>query len=217
MRLPTCMRGHRLAWLWVLMIVFAIANRSAVGGILVKFDTLDYSVAPGGSISGQVLIDGDGATAPVDAVPSGLFSFGVKITFATSNAAPGSVTVVPAIDYLGTVAGAETTLSPGLEAAKGNVEYTAFIPYPGAELMEFTLTNLAGPGTHYALTLALNNSLGPTENVFIDGTGTTLDSGITFGTASVTVTPEPATLSCMLLAAMLLTRRPQKWVPCIAG
>jgi hypothetical protein len=204
MRGPTSGLGF---WSRVLGVgLLLLTTRDALGAILVNFDTSNYSVAPAGTISGQIFIDGNASTETLEAVPNGLFSFGVKITFPTTDAAPASVTVDPALNFLAFTAGASTTLSSGVVAAKGNIDLSTNIPYSGTHLMNFTLNNLAGPGSHYTLTLELNRTLGPTEDVFVDGTGTALDTSITFGVASVTVTPEPATLASLALAALILLK-----------
>jgi len=151
----------------------------------IRFNQQNYVVQPGGTFEVQVLI----APVPV----SGLFSFGVKLLVdpaaARINGASAIVVSEP-FSYDGPRAAFPVTADgEGFAAVKGTTDF--FDParpvFMETVLATFILTDLGGPDT-YVLQLESFNTLGATEQVFVDGGGVVLDQRLIFGDAVVTRT-----------------------------
>jgi hypothetical protein len=198
-------------WRLIPLILFGFRGFSvdaADGSLTVGFEQPQYQVNVGQAFSVNV------ALPPL---PNGLFSYGIrlnlpagKVVGSTSDAA-----VVPLpINFNGTAGpGALRQITTDMIGVKGTVNFDAVLePYKGALLTTFNLKNQAGVGETYTLTLDLFRTLGPTETVFVDGLGVNLDSLITFGSASVTVVPEPslAVILALPLAWKLVSRFTEK-------
>jgi len=133
--------------------------------------------------------------------PSGLFSYGLRLRIdpaAVVASASEPVQLPPALNHNGVAgAGAVQMIGSDWVGVKGTVDITA-LPiefYGEAILATFLLTDQSGiVGGSYELRLDFFNTLGPTESIFVDGEGNTLDDRITFGSAIVNIIPEPATL-----------------------
>jgi hypothetical protein len=174
----------------------------------VYFDQSNYTVSPGGSVSVGIRIDGDNSVAGDQPVTNGLFAYGVRASFpATSAAVPlESITVPPALDFNGFSAGASKSIGSGFAEVIGNVDQLPFLTvnYAGNLLSSFTLNELTlSPGS-YQLSLGLHSFAG---NKFVDGMNNPLDNSLQFGTATVTVVPEPMALSLLALCGLLIRTR----------
>jgi hypothetical protein len=174
----------------------------AQGTFAVRFDRSAYGAAPGETFT---------VTAQIDPVPvGGLFSFGIQLLFEPANARVSSdrAIVVPlALDFNGPAgAGALKAITPDSAAVKGSVDPAILPPqgYTGSSLASFEVTDLSlSPGKSYQLRLGLFRTLGPTESVFVSGTGEQLDGNLTFGTATVELIPEPNVVSFLLAFGLI--------------
>lgn len=176
---------------------------------VVHFDQDEYIVnGPGDTIQMQVLIDSNPATPQDDPVLEGLFSFGVRTDFNSAKALIASaadIDVEPALNYFGFAAGAFKQVQPGFGGGKGNINQNApFSPYPGTLLMEVTLTNLASAVDSYPVSLDFFRTVGPNEQLFLNGLGVVLDPQIEFRPSLVRVVPEPGALVLTMLTIACL-------------
>ena len=187
----------------------SLISEAAHGSLSIHFDSPIYTVAPGGTVRVQVLYDADITTAGDQPITGGLFSEGFSLTpqnglytsgpeavVLPSVMTQSSSTQVPAVWW--------QQSSVSIQANEGS---GATSGYDEALLATVTISDNFPSGS-YSLTL------GPSEaNVtnFLDfPTRSGQDAGISWGTATVTVTPEPAGLGLLAcgLAAML-PRRPR--------
>lgn len=183
---------------------------TASGAPVVRFDQTEYVLGTATDrFRVDVLIDGDGVRPGLQPVAEGLLSFGVRVLFDPTEArvldVGTDIAIVPALDY------AFDGLAPGIRevgltsgSAKGFVPLTD--PAYGASLLAsfFVTSRVAGP---YTLSLAVF-SQGPNESVFVDGNGATLDATLAFGSARVSVIPEPGAAALLsAVAPMLVSRR----------
>lgn len=167
----------------------------------VEFDRSVYTVSTHTAIPVRVQMD------PVDA--AGLYSYGVRLTFTPIVGVSVTVVPLPVLDFNGVLGpGAVMDTGPGFAAVKGTAESVAAPstnPFLATFLMEFSQ-----PGD-YPLGLELFNTLGPTEEIFVNGSGLHLDPDIMFGSAVVHVTsppgggaiPEPADALLVLVGGLI--------------
>ena len=153
--------------------------------VTVGFDKPRYDIAIGETLETKVLID------PVP--PSGVSSCGVRLDFDTNAAQirnQDAILMTPALDFFGVSgAGAWKAVGAGFGAAKGTVNFFAEAPRAetNAWLATFLITD---QGTNsYELRLGFFNTLGPTEDIMVDGQGNVFDESITFGSAIVNHRP----------------------------
>jgi hypothetical protein len=141
-----------------------------------------------------------------------LFSYGVSVTGDWEALAidPLGVVVPPELDFNG-VAGPGAFIGEGDDfiGVKGtvNLSVSPIELYDGIMLAEFHF-RFTQPGT-YSLTLDFFNTLGPTEDIFVNQDGRAIDDEIEFRSALVQVViPEPR-MATLLLAGIgwLLVRR----------
>ncbi len=185
-----------------------LSAQAAASSLTVGFEQPHYEVNVGQAFSVNVVLP---------PLANGLFSYGIRLNLPAGKVVPGAsdAVLVPfPINYNGTAgAGAFRQISTDYIGVKGTINFDAALePYKGALLTTFNLKNQAGMGDTYTLTLDLFRTLGPTETLFVDGIGVNLDPLITFGTASVTVVPEPsvAILLSLPLAWKLVSRLTEK-------
>ena len=166
----------------------------AAGGVdaspTVRFEQGQYFVEPGEAWDVRILLDADAATPAPDALANGLFSFGVKVTFNGLQAGAASITVPEELDHLGFDPGAAEVTASSFAAAKGNIDMLAFVPYRGTLLATVRLADLAPASSTYQLHLDFYRTLGPGEQVFLDGAGNVLDQAVSFGTTTIRVVPQ---------------------------
>jgi len=189
-----------------------VTDRAQAVPYVVHFDQDVYVVqGPGETITARVLIDGNPSTPQDEPVPLGLFSFGVATTFDGTKAQLsgfGDVAVVPQLDYFGLGPGAFKQVQSGFGGGKGNIDNLGpFVPYSGALLLEFTFTNLASALDSYTLGLDFFRTVGPNEQIFLDGLGGELDLNIMFRSAQVLVVPEPSAIVLWMIAISCLGLR----------
>jgi hypothetical protein len=143
----------------------------------------------------------------------GLFSYGVDVTFDSAKAQIGGVANInpaPALDFFGFAPGAFEQAQPGFAGVKGNVNTQGnVVPYLSPLLAQITLTNLASAVDSYPLDLDFFRTVGPNEQLFLDGGGNVLDPILTFRPARVLVIPEPSTVVLLFtgLLCCLIGRR----------
>jgi hypothetical protein len=177
--------------------VFAQATEEQ---IVVRFDQSTYQVAPNGIVSVGIVI-----TPPA----SGLFSYGVRLNLPPGKAAAtssDSIEVPSPLDFNGVFGpGALRTVDAAGGGVKGTVNIDPLVEaYRNALIATFNLENRVGTvGASYPLTLDLFRTLGPAESIFVDGLGNTLDQRIVFGTAMVTVVPEPSLMALLGLPLVM--------------
>lgn len=159
------------------LLVLPTASRAVSLG----FDAQTYTVAPGQPLTVQVVIDHEGRA------PENLFSYGVRLLPSGPGTATVSSIIVPdELDFDGFSAGAQIDTDPAVLGAKGNINLAADF-YTGSLIATYTIS-FDQPGV-YDLGLALYRTLGPDEDVFVDGSEepVTLDELMTFGSARVVV------------------------------
>ena len=173
--------------------------------LTLQFDQLTYVTSPGSPLSVGIRMD----QAPTD----GLFSYGVKLLFDPASSpvsGVGAISPAAALDFNGPLgAGAFKAVGSGFAGAKGTVDIFAnpVTYYSGVLLTTFNL-EYQTPGD-YTLDLGLFNTLGPTERIFVSGSGASLDNNIQLRTATVHVVPEPSITALVLVGSlgMLLALR----------
>lgn len=177
----------------------------AQSAIVLDFDQDTYFVAPGQSFEVKVVLDADGGSPGLQALPNGLFSYGVKVEFdpaAVSLTDVSSIQVPAALNFNGFSSGANKQTAQGFAGVKGNIDQNLFQPYGGTLLATFQLKDLGG-GAPYRLDLQIFRTLGASEQVFLDGAGTVLDGNILRFSAQVTAVPEPG-VGAMLASGLAL-------------
>lgn len=185
------------------MTLSSLAQGTLPAPAKLRFDQDAYTAAAkGSSVPLRILIE----PPPV----SGLFSFGVRVTFDPAYAFLDPVLgarVEQTLNFSGVGgAGAIVETGPGFIGVKGTLDVfaPALQPYLGDLLATIHLQNQAEPGTSYRVGLEIFRSVGPTETVFVDGTGRALDTRLSFGFADILVAiPEPAPLVLGLLGGGL--------------
>lgn len=171
---------------WLCLLAWPVM---AQGTFQVRFAQPAYSIAPGTSTAVSVLID------PVP--EPGLFSFGLKMAFDEAMArveSAASISIPPPLDFNGVLGpGAIKSVGSGFATAKGTVNFFVTpVPYAESLLATFVLSDQSGAvGQSYSITLDIHRTLGPAESVFVTGAGGVLDLQLGFGSALVTVVPEP--------------------------
>lgn len=169
----------------------------------IRFDQDGYTLAAKDtSVPLRILIE----PPPV----SGLFSFGVRVTFDPAYAFLDPVLgarVEQTLNFSGAGgAGAIVEAGPGFIGVKGTLDVfaPALQPYLGDLLATINLQNQAEPGTSYRVGLEIFRTVGPTETVFVDGTGRALDTRLSFGFADILIAiPEPSLAVLGLLGGSL--------------
>ena len=182
--------GGLLAWplllaglLWASRPLQApVPNPAPTGAFTVGFEQATYEVSPGETFPVRVLI----SPAP----PNGLFSYGVRLLVnETNGVVPQNSSLQPStpLNFNGVLgAPALKQIQPGSAAIKGTVDFFAVpvVPFSNAFLVTFLVTDRGGDS--YPLRLDFFNTLGPTEQIFVDGKGNVLDAQIEFAGALVT-------------------------------
>lgn len=169
----------------------------------VSFSQADYNAVVNQPVALHVVI----TYAPSDP-GNELFSFGVRIIpDPGTSLAADSIEPAPDLDFFGVGGSAQVDADPAVLGIKGNVEDFQS-PHTDSHLATYEL-RFSQTGSHN-LGLALYNTLGPSEQIFVDGDGDVLDPLLTFGSATVHVIPEPPLLpflSAAFLAGLARRRR----------
>jgi len=201
-------RRGSLFWLAVLILVASVSPAAARH--LVMFDQEEYTVSPGGSFQVKLNFDWDTVADGLQPCPDGLGALGLRLTFGGSDArlvdAETDVVMPPAFTTTegGILSGDN---QPHRDCGAGWVEARGSIGfldpgYDGTLLATLDLENLAAAGTSYDLSLGFfhTNSFAN----FATPTADTLDGDITFGSATVTVVPEPGTFAMAALVCCFI-------------
>lgn len=203
-------------WVGMVAVVMGWLSATAQGSLFVGFDKQVYQ--PGERFAVQVKLDADDTAADRqdeshrvwDDLPYGLFSLAISVQIEGSGARVGGIQDVQLAEDLnddGTGRPAMIQVTEGFIKIRGALKPSAGDFYHGNPLMTLFLTDPPSRDEPYTLSLHLLKS-SPREQVFIDGLGNVLDDQITFGTATVGMIPEPASLSMLMGAvACRLARR----------
>jgi hypothetical protein len=153
----------------------------------VEFPQAHYDVAALQEFTTPVRIN------PVPA--AGLFSYGLVCSVEGSNGLTGIVAMTPlstlAFDgVVGAGTRGVTSLS-GKYTGKGSVDIQLPQKSNHTDPNLGTIAIAGLPAGNYTLSLGNYNTLGPTESVFVDGQSHSLDSQITFGSATLSVVASP--------------------------
>ncbi|MHC1763416.1 MAG: Ig-like domain-containing protein [Verrucomicrobiia bacterium] len=174
-------------WLSLLLAIFTVAHSVCAGlPCTVRFDRPRYDIVPGESLVVQLVLD--------PAPEAGLHSFGISMLFDSAHARASdvdSISVAPALNFDGVNGpGAVRRAATGIISAKGTVDgLVAPISFSADPLLlTVTLKDLEAPGP-YVLRAEFYRTLGPTEQIFVDGLGNVLDGSITFRDALVNYRP----------------------------
>lgn len=172
----------------LLLAILALANTprgfAASAAVAVQFDQGRYFIAPGDTFPVTVRVG--------LAAGQTLSSFGVRLSFDPEMAAVMGATAVevsPDLAFDGPrTDAAVVAVGRGFAAAKGTIRFIGGEGrFPTNQMLVTFLLQDLGQG-NYPLHLDFFNTLGPTEQIFIDGFGNVLDSDIAFGTAEVKAT-----------------------------
>jgi len=175
------------SWLGILLLTLGLSCMARGQGFIVGFSQSVYEIDPGKLV-----------TVPVEfksTLPVGIFSFGIRFLHDPADApflSDLAIQVPVELDFDGVNgAGAARYFGAGWGGVKGTVDFDAnpIEYYTGTLLAVFQWTP-PKPGS-FLLTLEILRTLGPTEQVFVAGDGTVLDSQLQFGSARVLVIPEP--------------------------
>ena len=157
------------------VVVCLAMNANAQAGIVVDFGQDEYVVQPGQDFQVQVLLDADDAQAGIQALTGGLFTMGIKVTFASDKANVAAVTAIVLPDEIngdGVGGPAFKEVGSGFGRAAGAVGLSAPDFYRDVLLATITISDLnVGP---YPYTLSLSSYYGAAKTDFMDGNGTDL-------------------------------------------
>jgi hypothetical protein len=172
---------------WVCAILFVVCGSAQAGNppepstsYRIAFDKTRYEVGAGETFEVQVLI----APPP----PDGLFSFGIRVVLGRSASVVGAVGIRTAetLAHDGPRLNAPVVaVGESFAATKGTADFLdARRPNATNAILATFLVQDNG-GEPYELGLNVFNTLGPTEQIFVDSKGQVLDSQIVFGSAHV--------------------------------
>jgi len=170
------------------VLVCLLGGTVRAGGI-VHFDRSQYDVLPGQVFQAQLLLDMDTNTAGDQVPAAGLFSMGAQVSYAPASAqvaGPDSILLPAALNGNGIGGPPYKTAGAGVAGFAGALDLSATEGYKGALLGTISIQDLAVGTSSYALNLS---KYFPTKANFVDFEGNTLDSALTFGTATVNVLP----------------------------
>lgn len=190
------------------LVACLVMSASAQAGVQVVFDKDEYVIQPGQDFQVQVLLDGDDAQAGNQALVSGLLSMGFMVTFDGANAdvASTDLIVLPSdLNSDGLGGPAYKTVGSGFAGAAGALSLSATEGYGDFLLATITVANLAPADSTYDLSLGLYRAVG--DNFVRYGEFENFDCCVGFGTATVNVVPEPASVGLLAIGSVALLRR----------
>ena len=194
------MRKHLSLWLWLSMAL--LAGRAS--GYMIGFDQPTYTATPGADFTVSVLLDADGQVPDFQGLPQGLLSMGFKVLYVPSDATvagPDAIVLPPEMTTDGLGGPALKDVGPGRAGAAAAVDLNSQTGYKDPLLATFHFQNTALVG--YELRLGLYFS-DPRMANFVDFPGASLDADMQFGSAMVSVVPEPGSLSLAAAGAAVL-------------
>jgi len=176
---PTATLPALLLHLGVLLL--ALPRPASGSPYVVTFDRQEYQIRAGATFPVQVHIS--------PAVPGGVFSFGVMLMVDSTNATvagASAIAVPPALHFDGPRAAVPVVATgPGFAAVKGTGEFFSPVLTTSSNTLLATFYVSDRGNGPYELRLGFFNTLGSTEQIFVNGSGTVLDPQITFATAAV--------------------------------
>jgi hypothetical protein len=193
--------------LWYLLIgLFLTAGASAPtaqAGFVIHAELDRYEVTPGEAFDIRVHLDADDGLPGDQKLAYGLFSYGVKLEFDPDKLAlvgPAAIQVPDALNFNGFSAGAAQQIGDGFAGVKGNIDQLGFEPYEESLIASFRARAISA-GEVYEVKLAPHRTLGPSEQLFVDGAGQVLDAQMQFATTQILAVPEPS-MVWMFLAGL---------------
>jgi hypothetical protein len=165
----------------------------------VRFDATEYTVAPGETLSVEILFDADDQQPGFQGLLQGLLGMSFMVEFdpfLALVAGQDDIAIQAALDGDGLGGPALKAVGPGYAGAAGAVALDNAEGYKESLLAQVGIRHTAQGSYTLGLDFFFTD---PRMADFVDIDGNALDDQITFGSASVTVVPEPA--SCGLLAA----------------
>ena len=195
--------GSRLYLVIGLFLTTGGAVPAAQAGLLIHTELDRYEVMPGESFDIRVYLDADDGLPGNQKLPNGLFSYGVKLEFDSEKLAlvgSDAIRVPDALNFNGFSTGAARQIGDGFGGVKGNVDQLTSEPYEESLIASFLVKDISGGGA-YEVKLSPHRTLGPSEQLFLDGAGEVLDAGMQFGAAQIVAVPEPS-MAWMVLAGL---------------
>ena len=193
--------------LWYLLIgLFLTAGAAAPraqADLRIHAELDRYEVTPGGPFDIRVHLDADDGLPGDQKLPNGLVGYGVKLEFDPEKLAlvdPNPIRVPDALNFNGFSAGAARQTGDGFAGVKGNIDQLGFEPYEESWIASFLVKDISGGGA-YEVKLSPHRTLGPSEELFVDGAGAVLDARMQFATAQIVAVPEPS-MAWMFLAGL---------------
>ena len=184
--------------IFVILSLWLVSLGFSQGNLRIGFDKSSYLVNPASTVDVQIEID------PATMPDSGLFSYGVKMTFDENSASVLAVSdIIPSAewDFNGVIRdpGARKNTGNGLAEIKGTVRFNfdemdAFDYASETRLATVKLTIAPSAANAFTLILEPDYTLGETEELFVNGDGLVLDEGVLFESASVTINTPPIAL-----------------------
>lgn len=197
--------------------IFLVSGMAPVEGhsaVIVRTEQAVYYVTPGETFDLRIHVDANDSTLgnAFEPLTSGLFSFGVQARFPNGSVnlpTLSQVSPVAPLNFFGFATGALKQVTSTSASAKGNIDPGSGSPHLNSLLLTIQLTNLAQPSSSYLVELDEWRTLGASEQVFVTGSGSVLDtspSSNLFLPAQIIVVPEPSALSLLMIPGMVAIR-----------